>query len=153
ARELRKRVNAELARLLRAILDPEPPVFEGLTQRDEVRRVHPDAGVFRADQRVRRSVAASRLILIERLAYRLPARAPEIAALAIAQVKVAARLIQRHRVAAQPKKAMLRRTLVEAVAARVVGDDRAVFGRAEIIAPRTRRIRARDDVFAGLIVE
>ena len=43
--------------------------------------------------------------------------------------------------------------LVERVAAGVVGDDRAVLRRAEVVGPRARGVGAGDDVFLGVVVE
>ncbi len=127
--------GAQAARAAAGIGELEPPVFEELSERHIVRGLGADAAVFGADFGVRGAVAAFALVLVKRFAYRLPRCRPVVAGITVAQVEVAARLIHRHRVEAQSHEAPPRPGLVETVAARVVGDDSAVLGGTEVVAP------------------
>ncbi|OQB94589.1 MAG: hypothetical protein BWX86_01435 [Verrucomicrobia bacterium ADurb.Bin122] len=145
--------DGELAGLLALVGDLEAPIFEGLAERHEVGALGLDRGVARDDGGVGGAVAAGALVLGERLADGLPGGGPEIAALLIAQVEVAAGLVERHGVGAQAQEARAERALVEGVAAGVVGDEGAVVERAEVVGPRAGRVGTRDDVLFGFVVE
>ena len=152
-RELAEREHAQPARTLAGVRDRQPPVLEVLLQRHEVCRHCPDTAPLALDHRVAEAETRGGPVLVERLAHGLPCGRPEVAAVAVAQVKLAAGHVHRHGVVAVPQETPRRRRAREAVAAGVVGDDGAVAARTEVIGPRPRRVGAGDDIFPGSVVK
>ena len=145
--------DRELARLLRFVGHLQPPVLEQLAERNEVGRLRLDAAIARRDDGVGGAVAAGALVSGQRFADRLPGGAPIITARLVPEIEIAARLVHRDRVGADAQEPAVERTAVETVAAGVVRDNRSILDRTEVIAPWTRRVRTRDDVLFGGIVE
>ena len=101
--------------------------------------------------RVRRAVPA--LVRVQLDARRPRRRAPVLARLLVAQVDVAAGLIDRDCVVAIAGHAPVARVAVEGVPAAGVGDDAAVAALADVVDPWRRRVRPGDDVLACGFVE
>ena len=135
------------------------PVLKGLACRDEAGHLRADPGVVRLEDGVAQAVPDGRRVLAQRLADRLPGGGPVIAcrdgtrAVVIAQIQIAARLVDRDAVEPHAQHPSSSARTVERIAAGVLRDDPAVQARAEVIDPRPRRVRPRDDVLAGGIVE
>ena len=75
------------------------------------------------------------------------------AAAALLILFLPAGLVHGNGVKSHPHKSALRSGMKKAVAPRVIGDDRAVFGRAQVIAPRPRCIRSLNYVFLIFIIK
>src|ERR1035441_2138068 len=99
------------------------PALEGLSQRNKVSGLGLYAGILRRNDRIGAAVAALRLVLIERLADRLPRRRPVILTVVVMQIDGTARLVHRDGVEAQPHETPHGRRLIETVSAGVIGDD------------------------------
>jgi hypothetical protein len=141
----------EVGRRRAVIGDRRPPDLEGLAERNEVRDLDLDAGPARADDRVAQAVAAA--IVVELGPRGLPRRRPELFAVPVTDVQVAATGVRRNpvvAVAGQPSEPGI---TVERVAAGGVGDDPEELLAAEVVDPWERGVRLRDDVFASLVVE
>ena len=152
-RKLDVREQIERARPRAVILDTQVPNLVVLAERDEVSTFGANVGVLRFDDRVAGAVATGRAVHFERFADGLPRARPVIAGISIAQVEIAPGLVHGDGVESQTREASLCGGLEEAVAAGIVRNDRAVLGRAEVVAPRAWRIGARHDVFASFVVE
>src|SRR5450756_591929 len=103
-------------------------------KRQEVENLARDTTVRAGDLRVSGAVPA--LVRVEVLTNRLPGRAPELAAVLIAQVEVASGLVVGNGVVAIAADAPVARIAVEGVPARRVGDDAAVAAGAQVVDPR-----------------
>ena len=96
-------------------------------------------------------MAAFVLIQGRIFADRLPGSGPEVLRLVVPKIEVAAGLVELVKNIAQnaPVGAGLRKT----VASGVVGDNRAVFGRTEVVHPRCGCIGSLDDIFAVFLIK
>ena len=103
------------------------------------------------DDRVAEPVAAG--VPVELTLGRLPARVPVVAAVVVADVQEAAADVERRVVVAIPDQPPQPGVAVERVPAGGVGDERDVVLAAQVVDPRQRRVRARDDVFPSIVVE
>ena len=97
------------------------------------------------------AVAALTVVLGQILSHRLPGSGPVVPAVIVPQVDVASGLVKV--VEPIPKNSSIGARLAEAVAAGLIGNNRAVLGGAEIIRPGCRGIRPGDDIFPILIVK
>ena len=98
-------------------------------------------------------MAALGFVSVQGLAHGLPGGGPEISALAIAQIEITSRLVQRHGVKAQPRKSSLRRRLIKAITPGIVSNDGAVLGASQIITPRAGSIGAGNDILSASVVK
>ena len=144
---------AQAARSLAQVGELDVPALESLPQGNKVCRFRSYPAVLGRDDSVGRPMAALRLVPIQGLAHRLPRGRPVVLALAVAQVDVPPRLIHGERIEPQPQEPSLGGRLVEAVPSGVIGNDGAVFGGAQIVAPRLGGVGAGDDVLLVVIVK
>ena len=115
--------------------------------RREVAHLGCDAGECAADDRISCAVAA--FVGVERDAgHRLPGRTPELAALGIAQIDVAPRLVGGDRVVAVSRHSAIARVPVEGVASTRVRHDPAEASLPQVVQPGRRRVGPGDDVLA-----
>ncbi len=125
------------------------PDLRALARRHEEEQLDLDAVARADDARVAEAVAA--LVAVERRLRRLPARVPDRAA--VVDVEIAADRVERRVVVAVAGEPAQPRVAPEGVAARGVGAEAEQLLVAEVVQPRERRVRTRDDVLAGLVVE
>ena len=129
------------------------PALVIFSERNEVECFRFDAGIFRGNFCVGRTVTAFGFKILQRLADRLPACGPEVFALLVVEIQIPAGLIHGNNIETKPREPALCCRLVETVAAGIVGDDRAVFRRSQIIAPGSWSVRPFDDVFFVRVVK
>ncbi len=129
----------------------DAPDLERLTDRDEVARLDADPGALRRDRRVAQAVPA--LVRLEVAVGRLPAGAPVVAAVVVADVQVSPAQVERRVVVPVAGESPQAGVAHERVAAGRVRDDPEVLVAAEVVDPRQRRVGPRDDVFAVVVVE
>ena len=139
------------AHLVGGVGDLHAPDLMGGVHRDIIQHGGLDAGVLRFDLRVGGAVAGDGLVLVEGLFHRTPGGRPVITAFVVPQVHIAAGLVKLVEHVAQD--AAVGAGLHKGIAAGVLGDDRAVFGAAQVIRPGHGRTRVGDDVLPRLIVE
>jgi hypothetical protein len=133
------------------IRDPCPPDLERLAEGHEGEGLGVDPTAPGADDRVPHPVTAS--VVLEIRSHGLPRRRPVLAVRPVEHIEVAPPRVGRDvvvPVARQPPEASV---TVEGVPPCRVGDDPEVLLAAEVIDPRQRRVRTRDDVLASLVVE
>ena len=131
------------------VSDRRLPDLRGLARRDEEEELDLDAVACADDARVAEAVAA--LVPVERRLRRLPARVPDRAA--VVDVEIAADRVERRVVVAVAGEPAQPCIAPERVAARGVGAEAEQLLVAEVVQPRERRVRPRDDVLASLVVE
>ena len=121
----RQRQRAGPARI---VAHRQLPHLVGFAQRHIVQRLAVDAGIIRADFCIAHAVAAFAAVVCQIFAHRLPRGRPVIARFVVAQVNIPAGAVER--VENIPQDAPVRTRSYKAVAPGVVGDERAVLGRA-----------------------
>ena len=143
--------KCQLPRLFRLVLHSEAPYLIGRAKRHIVIRLCTDAAIPAAYGGIAGSVPALTLILIQILTDRLPRNRPVVAIPIVAYVKISARLIKLIEHIAQD--APLCTRFYKTVAACVIGDQRSVLGRSQIVRPWRRRVRSRDDILQVFVVK
>ena len=149
--QLAVRENGDGAGLVGLVRHRHAPNLVRRAQRHIVQRLALDAAVCAFDLRVARAVTGDGLVLFQRLLHRPPRCRPIIARFVIPQIDIAPWLIELVEGIAQD--ASRRAGLDEAVSAGVLGHNRAVFRRAEVVCPRHGRTRVGDDVLARSITK
>ena len=149
--KLRIAEHADLPRTVCHVLQGDPPYFMGGTHRHIVQRPAADSVVLAHEFRIAGTVVAFRLILLQRLFYRLPAGAPEISGFLIPQVDIPARFIKL--VECIPQDPSGSSALHKAVSAGIHRNDRTVIRGSQVIRPGTRGVRIGDDIFSGFLVK
>ena len=149
--ELTVAEHANLPRLVARIGNSQPPDLVGSVQGHVIQRLGRDTVIFAFDLGVAGAVAGDGVVFLQILFHGPPGGRPEIAAVLVAQIDIAARLVKLVEHIAQD--AARRAGLDEAVAARVLGHDGAVLRRAQVVGPGHGRAGIGDDVFAFRVVK
>ena len=150
-RELGISEYADLPRPVRQVLQCNRPYFMRRPHGHIVQGPAPDSLVFAHEFRIACSVVALGFVLVQGLADRLPAGAPEVPGFFVPQVDIPAGLIKLVKCITEDSSS--RAALHKAVAAGIHRDDRAVVRRSEIVRPGCGRIGIGDDILSGFLVK
>ena len=150
-RELGVTGDAQVTDSIRAVLYFDAPDFVLLVQRNIIECLRMDSCVVRQDFRVAGAVAAFAPVLVQRFPHGLPGGRPVIGGLVVPDIDITPGSVGVvEHIAQDPS---VSAGAHEAVAAGVARDQCAVFGRAQIVRPRCRRVRACDHIFSVFIVK
>ena len=149
--EFRIGAHGKGARLIGCICDLDIPDFMACLIRHVIDGFRCDAGIVRAHFCIALTMTDFRMIVLQVLSDRLPGSGPVIPGIIVPEIDIAARLIGIRKQI--PQDAALCAGAHKAVAARIGGNQRTVFRRAEIVGPGRRGIRTRDDIFPRFIVK
>ena len=140
-----------LAGTIAGVFQCEPPYFVRCAKRNVIQRPGAYACVFAYKFGVGCAVATYRAVCVQRFGYRLPAGGPEITGFVIPKVQVTPRFIKLvEGIAKNPPR---RAGFNEAVTARVDGDDRAIFGRTQIVRPWGGGVGVGNHILARVLVK
>ena len=143
------REEAQVLRRGAGVADGRPPDLDGLAGRHEEEQLDLDTGLGAGDPRVAEPVPA--LVAVERRPRRLPARAPDRAA--VVHVEIAADRVERCVVVAVARQPPQAGVAPERVAATRVRAETEQVVLAQVVEPGKGRVRPVDDVLPGGIVE
>ena len=147
--ELDEREERDRLRRVGRVGDRDLLDLGGLAEGHEEQRLDGEPAALARDARVAQAVA--RLEVVEVRLDRQPRRGPHVAA--VVDVEVPAARVGGDVVVAVAREAAHLGVAVERVAARLVRDEREELLGAQVVDPRVRRVRRRDDVLACVVVE
>ena len=149
--EFRVAGEGQIAGFITVVGDGQCPDLILGIQRHIVKGFGADAGIVRAHPGVAHAVTALRFVQIQGLAHRHPGGRPEIPAVVVPDVQIPSGLVEV--IEDIPQNPSVGAGGGETVAAGVVGDNRAIFGRTQIVDPGCRGVRLRDDVLPISVIE
>lgn len=141
----------DLAGLVGLVGHLNAPHLVGSALGHVIQHLGSDTGVFALDLGVGGAVAGDGLVLLQGLLHRTPGSRPVVAGLVVAQVDVAARLVELVEGIADDTASGA--GLHEAVAASVLGHDGTIFRIAQVVGPGHGGTGIGNDVLAGFVVK